>query len=285
MSSAVECVVVSRDHLGESPLWDEGEQALWWVDINARAIKRFDGAVKVFPMPQQVGSLAFRAGGGLLAAMQAGVYLWENGRLEPFARPDSIAPSHRFNDGRCDRSGNYFWAGTMNHAKREPTGSLYRVSPDGRCEEKRSGITVPNSLSWSPDGRTMYFADSPRRTIWAYDYDPGSGEASNERVFATTAPGFPDGSCVDADGCLWNAEYGGWRVVRYTPRGRIDRAIALPVQQPTCCCFGGERLDLLFITSASQQLKPEQLARQPLAGSVFAVWPGSTGLPEPRFAG
>jgi sugar lactone lactonase YvrE len=108
---------------------------------------------------------------------------------------------------------------------------------------------------------------------------------SNERVFATTQLGYPDGSCIDADGCLWNAEYGGARVVRYTPKGKVDRVIAMPVTQPTCCCFGGKGLDTLYITSAAQQLTPAQLAEQPLAGGLFALNPGSTGLPEARFAG
>src|SRR6185503_10507403 len=125
-------------------------------------------------------------------------------------------------------------------APREPSGALYRIAPDGACERMRSGITVPNSIAWSPDGRVMYFADSPRRKIWAFDFDPASGAMSNERVFAATHPGYPDGSCVDADGCLWNAEYHGGRVVRYTPAGKIDRVIELPVGNPTCCCFGGK---------------------------------------------
>lgn len=269
----------SRDLLGECPLWDGA--ALWWVDIHGKAIKRYDGKLEVFALPEKVGSIALRAGGGLLAAMQTGIFRWSEKGLEPLA--SSPTPSLRFNDGRCDRAGR-FWVGTMDDATLAPTGALFRLSGD-RLEQKRSGIAIPNSLAWSPDGRTMYFADSPRRTIWAYDYDPGTGEATGERVFATPQPGFPDGSCVDADGCLWNAQYGGSRVVRYTPSGKVDRELRLPVQQVTCCCFGGERLDALYITTASQKLNPERLAAQPLAGSVFAVNPGVKGLPESRFAG
>jgi sugar lactone lactonase YvrE len=173
----------------------------------------------------------------------------------------------------------------MPEPMREPAGALYRLGADGKLARKRTGITVPNSLAWSPDGRTMYFADSPRRTIWAFDYDRASGEPSNERVFVTTEAGFPDGSCMDADGCLWNAEYGGGRLVRYTPAGKIDRVIEVPVQNPTCCCFGGPRLDLLYITTAAQRLTEAQLKEQPLAGSLLAVRPGSTGLVESRYAG
>jgi sugar lactone lactonase YvrE len=285
MSPAVECVVACGDQLGESPIWDEREQLLWWVDVKAPAIRcRAGGAATSFPLPQPVGSIALRVRGGLLAALKSGTFLWDPHTLTPFAAPASPDPSLRFNDGRCDRAGR-FWAGTMDDATQAPKGQLYRVSPDARCESKRSAIAIPNSLCWSPDGRTMYFADSARRTIWAFDYDAAAGEMTNERVFATTPLGFPDGSCIDADGCLWNAEYGSARVVRYTPKGKVDRVIAMPVKQPTCCCFGGKSLDTLYITSAAQQLTPAQLAEQPLAGGLFAVKPGSTGLPEARFAG
>jgi sugar lactone lactonase YvrE len=172
----------------------------------------------------------------------------------------------------------------MPEPMREPAGALYRISADGSCVRKRTGITVPNSLAWSPDGRTMYFADTPRRTIWAFDYDRGTGEPSNERVFVAS-PGYPDGSCMDADGCLWNAEYGGSRVVRYTPAGKVDRVIELPAKNPTCCCFGGKDLDTLYITTAAQRLSAETLEKYPLNGSLLRARPGVKGLPESRFAG
>jgi sugar lactone lactonase YvrE len=266
---SVERVVDSADRLGECPLWDERSRALWWVDILAPAIKRFDGKLRVFPMPEAVGSIAFRAKGGLLAAMQSGVYLWENSVLDLFAKPDSHDPTHRFNDGRCDRAGR-FWVGTMKDPEHTPTGNLYCLKE--KFEFKRTGIKVPNSLAWSPDGRTMYFADSPRHKIWAFDYDSASGEMSNERLFASPHPGFPDGSCVDADGCLWNAEWGGGRVVRYTPAGKVDRVIVVPAKNPTCCCFGGAQLNTLYITTAD-------------GGGVFALQPGAIGLPESPFGG
>jgi sugar lactone lactonase YvrE len=282
----VDCIVGGRELLGECPLWDEREQVLWWVDILAPALKRFDGSVQVFQLPEAMGSFAFREKGGLLAAMKTGIYFFDVEKEIPVAKPESHLPQNRFNDGRCDRDGR-FWSGTMmeREATREPVGSLYRIGADGSCERKRTGITVPNSLAWSPDGRTMYFADSPRRTIWAFDYDRASGEPSNERVFVTTQAGFPDGSCVDADGCLWNAEYGGARVVRYTPAGKIDRVIELPVKNPTCCAFGGRHLEVLFVTTAAQRLNEQQLKEQPLAGSLLAIRPGSTGLAESRYAG
>jgi sugar lactone lactonase YvrE len=173
----------------------------------------------------------------------------------------------------------------MSDVRREPSGSLYRLDADLHCAALRNSIIIPNSLAWSPDGCTMYFADTNRHTIWAWDYDPATGAASGERVFADTGVGRPDGSCVDADGCLWNAEYGGWRLVRYSPAGKPDRVIELPVANPTCCCFGGSGFDVLYVTSARQRLGSGELAAQPLAGSVLALRTGAQGLPESRFAG
>ncbi|MCC6211044.1 MAG: SMP-30/gluconolactonase/LRE family protein [Burkholderiales bacterium] len=262
---------------------------LYWVDSRGPAVKRLDpgsGAVSVQPVVEVIGSIAFRARGGLLAATKSGIHALDavSGALAPLARPEEHLPDNRFNDGRCDRQGR-FWAGTMSDVRRDPVGTLYRLDASLDCTPLRNAIIIPNSLAWSPDGRTMYFADTNRHTIWAWNYDPDTGEATQERVFADTGAGRPDGSCVDADGCLWNAEYGGWRIVRYTPGGAIDRVIDLPVANPTCCCFGGPRLDELYITSARQRLGAEELARQPLAGSVFSVRPGMRGLLEGRFAG
>jgi sugar lactone lactonase YvrE len=172
----------------------------------------------------------------------------------------------------------------MHNVTRAPEGVLYRLDAGAPLVAKHSGICIPNSLAWSPDGRTMYFADSLRYTIFAYDYDVATGEMSRERVFATsTKPAFADGSTVDADGFLWNAEFNGWRVVRYAPDGRIDRVIELATHRPTCCTFGGPNLDILFVTTASQQMSPEEIAQQPLAGSLLAFEAGARGLPEPRF--
>jgi len=288
-SIAVELVAESADQLGECPIWDERQQVLYWVDSRGPAVKRVDtgsGKVHVLPIAEVVGSIAFREGRGLLAATKSGFHFLdpESGSLAPVARPETHLPDNRFNDGRCDRQGR-FWAGTMSDVRRDPVGTLYRLDTDLRCTALRNAIIIPNGLAWSPDGRTMYFADTMRHTIWAWDYDPGTGAATRERVFADTGAGRPDGSCVDADGCLWNAEYGAARVVRYTPAGAVDRVIELPVANPTCCCFGGPRLDELYITSARQRLTADELALQPLAGGVLAVRPGVQGLPEARFAG
>lgn len=289
MAFQVEVAARGADRLGECPLWDEREAMLWWVDSRWPAVKRLDpatGAVMMQVLPEVVGSIALRASGGMLAATKSGLHFLDpaSGALEKKVDPETHLPDNRFNDGRCDRAGR-FWSGTMSDVAREPVGSLYCFDAAFECRKLRNAIVIPNSLAFSPDGRTMYFADTHRRTLWAYDYDPANGAATNERVFADTGEGRPDGSCVDADGCLWNAEYGASRIVRYTPQGRVDRSIALPVTNPTCCCFGGADLDTLYVTTATQRLSPEALAKQPLAGSLLALRPGVRGLPESRFAG
>jgi len=289
MAFQVEVAARGADRLGECPLWDEREGMLWWVDSRWPAVKRLDpasGAVMMVVLPEVIGSIALRQSVGLLAATKSGLHLLDpsSGKLEVRAHPERHLPDNRFNDGRCDRQGR-FWAGTMSDAKRDPVGSLYRFDADFACTKLRNAVVIPNSLAFSPEGRTMYFADTNRHTIWAYDYDPATGAATRERVFADAGGGRPDGSCVDAEGCLWNAEYGGWRLVRYTPAGKVDRVVEMPVANPTCCAFGDEDLGTLYVTTATQRLAPEDLAKQPLAGSLLALRPGVRGLPEGRFAG
>jgi sugar lactone lactonase YvrE len=277
------------DILGESPIWNEREQALYWVDVRRPAIRRLDyasGHVDTWSMPDLIGSIAFTEDGCLLVALPDRIALFEpnTGKLDTVASPARI-PDHRFNDGRCDRQGR-FWVGTMHNITRAPEGVLYRLDPErGELMAAKTGICIPNSLAWSPDGRTMYFADSLRYAIFTYDFDPASGRMDNERTFVETrAPGFPDGSTVDADGYLWNAEFNSWHVVRYTPSGRIDRLIELPAERPTSCAFGGPNLDVLYVTTASQWMTESELMAQPMAGALLAIDTDVRGLPEPRFA-
>lgn len=289
MSDALVRVGAQRDILGESLLWDERAQCLYWVDIRRPAIRRLDpasGRVDSWTMPDLVGCIALADDGRLLVALPQQISLFDAATqtLETFAHPPSVVEGHRFNDGRCDRQGR-FWVGTMHNVTRAPEGVLYRLGADGVLSPQRTGICIPNSLAFSPDGRTMYFADSLRYSVFAYDYDPAAGRMGAERVLATTTPpAFPDGSTVDAEGYLWNAEFNASRVVRYAPDGRVDRVIETPVDRPTCCAFGGPGLDTLYITTTSQKLTPEELEAQPLAGALLAIKPGVRGLPEPRFA-
>ena len=285
----VRAVGGTSDILGEGPVWDVLEQALYWVDIRGQALRRLAGAngtATSWPMPEPIGSLALREAGGVLVALRSALAFFDpvSGRFERIAAPEAHLQGHRFNDGKCDRQGR-FWAGTMHDVTRDPVGTLYRLDARG-CVAMERGVRIPNSLCWSPDGRTMYFSDSLLRTVFAYPFDPDSGELGTRRVFATVeAPAIPDGATVDRDGFVWCAHYDGWRVVRFAPDGRIDRVIELPVQRPTSCQFGGPGLDTLYITTAKQKLTPPELTAQPLAGALLALDVDVTGLAETRFAG
>lgn len=286
-------VGTQRDVLGECPLWDERACCLWWVDIRAPALRRLDaasGEVRTWPLPEMVGSIALTEDTGharacLLLALSSRLALFDpgTGALETLAEPRFAHADLRFNDGRCDAAGR-FWVGSMNNLTRGPEGCLYRFDAAQGLVEVARGICIPNSLAFSPDGRTMYFADSLAHRIDAFDYDPRTGTRGAGREFArSTPPAFPDGSCVDAEGGLWNAEFHGARLVRYGPDGRIDRVIPMPVQRPTCCAFGGEGLRTLYVTTTSQRMSQAELAAEPLAGALLALEVGVAGLPEPRF--
>ena len=276
------------DILGESPIWDERAGCLYWVDIRRPAIQRLvpaTGQIDTWPMPDLVGSIALTDEGRLLVALPQFVALFDtaSGSLESYAWPPTVIAGHRFNDGRCDRQGR-FWLGSMHNLTRAPEGTLFRMDGPGELQPVRTGVCIPNSLAFSPDGRTMYFADSLQYALYAHDYDPAQGRMGEPRVLARTQPpGFPDGSAVDEEGFVWNAEFNAWRVVRYSPQGRVDRVIELPVERPTCCAFGGADLRTLYITTASQHMSAGELADQPLAGALLSLDVGVRGLPEPRF--
>lgn len=279
------------DQLGEVPVWCDRTQTLWWIDVNRAALRHLDprtGQVATFTTSGgRLGSIALRERGGLLLATAEGVDFFdpETGRQSEFTARGLMHEKQRFNDGRCDRQGR-FWVGSINEDM-HPDGTLYRVDPDGTVTPWIEGFAVPNSIATSPDSRTFYFADTKRFSIFAYDFDALNGSIANRRLLAQTTgrPGRPDGSCIDAQGFLWNAEYAGGMLTRYAPDGRVDRMIPLPVSHPTSVCFGGPDLRTLYITSATQALSPQQLVVEPLAGAVLAFDPGVAGLPEPRFAG
>lgn len=291
MATAVACAVPCGNTLGEGPVWDASEGALYWVDIQEGLLQRWvpgTDMVERWTMPERVGALALRADRGLVLALASGFALFDpaTDKLERRAAPEAHLPGNRFNDGKCDARGR-FWAGTMDDAALHQSGSLYRLDPDGDCSAMATGIGITNSLAWSPDNATFYFADTLRDTIFACDFHLDSGTLSNRRVFATTdaQPGSPDGSTVDEEGFLWNAQWGGWRLVRYAPDGRIDRVVDLPVAQPTSCMFGGPDMRTLFVTSARIGLPPAERERQPWAGHVLALEVGTRGLPTARFGG
>ncbi len=286
----IDCVLPAGALLGEGPVWCPEAGALYWVDIPASVLHRFDpadGSDRVWPLPEFAGCVALATGGRLVLALASGLAWFDptSGAVTPFLPIEADNPRTRLNDGRCDRQGR-LWVGSMQFgADIGPAGALYRCGADGTRATMLTGITVPNCLSFSPDGRTMYFADSPTRRIRAFALDPDSGEIGSEREFATVHEdeGVPDGAAVDAEGCLWVAHYNGWRVSRFRPDGRLDRVVEMPVQRPTCCSFGGPGLDTLYVTTGSRNLDEEALRRGPLAGGLFAFRPGVRGLPESRF--
>lgn len=278
------------DVLGEGPTWSARELALYWVSIRLPAVRRYDaasGRVDTFPMPEFVGSLALRASGGLIVALRSRIAAYDpaSRALTTLAAPEAHLEHHRFNDGKCDRQGR-FWAGTMHDVTRDPVGSLYRLDARGECRAVLNDIRIPNSLAWSGDGRRMYFADSPTRSIRVYDFDPVIGEPGNGREFARVPePAIPDGAAIDSEDHLWVAIYDGWRLHRYAPDGTLVRVVELPVQRPTMVAFGGTDLRTLYITTASQKLTAEELARQPLAGALLAMPAGVAGVADAAFAG
>jgi sugar lactone lactonase YvrE len=290
MSDAV-CVLDAKASLGESPVWCPEQRALYWVDINEPAIHVLHpdtGATRRWTMPEQVGCIALRRTGGIVAGLRTGFAFVDpqTGTVTPLHNPEPGRPGNRLNDGRCDRRGR-FWAGSIVDSLNRPDGGLYRFDPDRSCRQMVDGIGCSNGLAWSPDDRIMYHADSRAGAVWAYDFDADAGTIANRRLFAEPKPGegLPDGAAVDAEGCYWSARYDGWRLVRHAPDGREILVVAMPVQLVTMCAFGGDRLDVLYVTSARQRLSPEQLAKQPQAGGIFALDIGVRGLPEPRFAG
>lgn len=282
-------VVDAQDRLGECALWEEQSGTFWWTDIEGRDISclRADGSVREWTLPQRVGSFAFCAGSTtkLLLGLDVGIAVLDtaDGSLSEILPVEADQPSTRINDGRCDRQGRFVFG--MFNPKEEAIGGLYRVHPDLRVERlPLPAIAVANSICFSPDGRTMYYGDSPTRTIWSLDYH-ADGRLGTPRVFVRLRDdeGFPDGSCIDAEGGLWNAQWEGRCVVRYGSDGRETDRIALPVSRVTCPAFGGPGLDTLYVTSARGGLSKERLREEPHAGGVFTAATRWRGLPETRF--
>jgi sugar lactone lactonase YvrE len=239
---------------------------------------------------ETLGGWAFRNSGGIVAGTNEGFISFDpkTGKSEMLAvlETEEEMPGNRLNDAKCDRKGRY-WVGTMHNIIREPRGSFYSIEADHSFEKHFGGFVIPNSVSFSPDDKTLYFSDSYNKTIWIFDFDIEKGAISNRRIFVDLPDdaGAPDGSTIDAEGYLWNAAYGTGEVIRYAPDGTVDRVVKMPAKQVTCVAFGGDDLDIMFVTSATQNMTAEQLRVDPLAGALFAFKPGVCGLPEPGYAG
>jgi sugar lactone lactonase YvrE len=304
MTMRIECVLTCDNHLGEGPVWDVEEGRLYWVDGTGRrvgkpSIWRLDprtGKIDQWSLGRDVGAMALRKSGGAVLALDDGFYTLEfgTGRLELVTLVDADKPRTRLNDGKVDRRGRFF-AGGMDDKEELKICGLWRLDPDFSVTKVDGGIICSNGPCWSPDDRHFYFADTFQDEIWVYDYDLATGTPSNRRLFASTKGdgGVADGSTVDAEGCVWNAQLISGDLVRYAPDGSVERRIGMPVRNITSVMFGGGRLDEIYVTSMARVKHPAAHERfavearpQFLAGSLFRITGlGITGVPEPRFAG
>jgi L-arabinonolactonase len=304
MTYKIECVLACENHLGEGPVWDVEQARLYWLDGTGRrvgkpSIWRMDprtGKVENWSLDRDVGAMALRSSGGAVLALDDGFYLFDfnTAKLEPIQKVDADEPRTRLNDGKCDRRGRFF-AGGMDDKEELAICGLWRLDPDFSVALAYRGIICSNGPCWSPDDKTFYLADTFQQEYWAFDYDIACGAVANKRLFASTKAdaGVADGSTIDAEGCLWNAQLISGDLVRYTPDGRVERRIGMPVRNITSVMFGGERLDELYVTSMARVKHPavhEHFAVEAKpqfgAGSLFRVTGlGIRGLPEPRFGG
>lgn len=305
MSYTIECVLECANHLGEGPIWDVEEGRLYWVDGTGRrvgkpSIWRMDPKtekVEHWSLDHDVGALVLAQGRdrGVLA-LDDGFYTFDfaTGRAELIQLVDADEPRTRLNDGKCDRRGRFF-AGGMDDKEELKNCALWRLDPDLSVTKVDDGIICSNGPCWSPDDRTFYFADTFQEEIWAYDYDLAAGMPTNRRLFASTLKddGVADGSTVDAEGCLWNAQLISGDLIRYAPDGTVERKITMPVKNITSVNFGGPNLDEIYVTSMARVKHPAvhdlftvEAKPQFGAGHLFRIRGlGIRGVPEPRFAG
>ena len=277
--------------LGEGPLWCPLSQCLWWLDVadpHLFCANAQGQLLNRWKLPKYPGSMALRHDGSLLLMFRHGPSIFQpiDGSVQWLDVPGLDLGETRFNDGKCDRLGR-FWSGTMDRRTERAIGSLYRMDGLQRIRQMdASGVTIANGIAWSPDNRTMYFADTPAACIYAYDHDLERGKISHRRVFAQfkSGEGGPDGLTVDSEGGVWCALFNRFELHHIAPSGQPIHVIDLPVQQPTSVMFGGPDLGTLFITTARMHLSPAQLQNQPWAGHVLCFEPGVKGLPEPRCA-
>jgi len=276
--------------VGEGPVWDVAERALYYIDILEKKVFRWDplsGEHRTWNVPDMIGSMALREGGGAIVALVNGIHTlnFQTGAVEPFALMDPANPNIQLADGKVDRAGRFVF-GTSHRKAQEPIGGLWSLGTDGTTVQLDSGLILGNGPCWSPDDKTLYHADSMRHVIYVYDYDLGTGAVANRREFFNSSEygPIPDGATVDTDGNIWVAICEGGVVLCLTPQGKVERVIEMPVKCPASCMFGGPELDLLFVPS----INPAFLGRtpQPQEGATFVIEGlGARGIPEPRYAG
>lgn len=278
---SAELVYDGKAELAEGPVWHEG--ALWWVDIFAGTLNRLDSGTGINSSRATgdfLGAAVPAADGSWLLARRHQIVRmdWQTGQMETLTSLDGPQDRLRFNDGKCDPRGR-FLVGTMHRDGATGTAVLYQFS-GGRVKRMLEGITVSNGMDWSPDGTRFYYADSPTGRVDVFDYDPDTGNIGNRRPLITLAPGqgVPDGLCCDANGNLWLALWEGGAVACFDGQsGALLERIDLPVAKVTSCCFGGDALDHLFITTAWEGNNRARRDAEPLAGGIFVARPGTTG--------
>jgi sugar lactone lactonase YvrE len=288
----VEHLLPVQNEIGETPIWAPKEQALYWIDYEQSKVYRFNtdtGQYRVVDVKMPITGLYPRAGGGWIAVTRAGIAFWEYHRNEFtfIIDPEAKNPSVCCNDAVVDRQGR-FLISTMNEQDVDaPDGSLYRLDTDGALHKLDTGFAVANGIGLSLDGRTLYLTDMFHHQILAYDYDFSTGNISRRRVFVRVPEeaGAPDGLIVDSEDFIWSAHWGGWRVTRYDPAGKIEREIRLPVANVTCLGFGGADLDELYVTTAWSELTKQERKKQPFAGDLFRIKTNVKGMPESEFLG
>ncbi len=273
--------------LGEGVQWNHNDQCVWWTDIKANTIFRYHLQSKKLTQwstPEPVACFAFVENDSRLLLALASGFAWfekDSGAFEWIAQPELHWLGNRLNDGRVDRQGR-FWAGSIveNKEVAEQCASLYCLNARQEVSQHLTGFSISNSLCWNLDSTKLYHADSPSRKIHVYDFDAQKGTITNGQLFVTTEGADPDGSCIDAENFLWNAQWGGSCVVRYSPAGFIDRVLSMPVSQPTCVAIGGEDMNLLLVTSARIGLTENSLLAQPRAGNLFVYRTNVKGVRE-----
>ncbi len=287
-TAALEVALEARARLGEGPVWDGLTGSLRWVDIMGQRVHQFSprtGEDQSFATPSPVGSVALREDGGLVLALATGFALADSdgGGLQDVIGFSIDASVVRFNEGKADPWGGYC-AGTMHWTGQLPCGALYRLAPDLVVTEMVPGVMCSNGLDWSDDLASLYYIDTPTQAVDRFRVDPDTGQLlGRERLLPVEGPGVPDGMTLDDEGCLWVALWGGGEVRRYTPGGRVDRIISLPVSLVTSVAFGGENLDELYITTANEGLSPRARLAEPHAGDLFCCVPGMRGRASSRF--
>ncbi len=287
----VDCVWAGSTQLGECPIWDDRRKCLLLIDSLGMTLWQMGiggEEIRAWQLPEVIGSIGLCDDDRLIAGLASGFALIDiskaEAQIELIGDPEPGLPT-RLNDGKVDRAGRY-WCGSMSLDFKTPCASLYRLDPDRSWYRMDTGFTVSNGIAFSGDGKELYFSNSRLDQSFRYDFDLATGRISNRRPFADTGAyrGRIDGACVDANGNYWGALFDGGAVGCFSSQGRLLRRICLPVACPTMCAFGGKDLSTLFVTSATFSMTPEQIAREPLAGGLFAITGlGVRGIPEPRF--